>query len=165
MSSNLDQRIGENLVTMRGEMTQKALADLMREKGHKWSQATVWAAEKGDRAIKLTEAHDLSTVLGGRLDQLLQLPREVGYQKIIQRRYNDWYDAREALEVAIRKYEDARLWLRQWIEMGREKGVGEHGEWYQEYAEESVTSIAEPIEGEALEEYSKRMEQGNGERP
>lgn len=60
----MDRLIGENLVAMRGEMSQKALADAMRDKGHKWSQSTVWAVEKGDRPLKLTEAHDLEDLLG-----------------------------------------------------------------------------------------------------
>lgn len=44
-------------------MSQKALADAMRGRGHKWSQSTVWAAEKGDRPLKLSEARDLEDLL------------------------------------------------------------------------------------------------------
>jgi hypothetical protein len=52
-------------------MTQQALANEMRERGHKWSQATVWSVEKGERPIRLTEAVDVAEILGLRVDHLL----------------------------------------------------------------------------------------------
>lgn len=44
-------------------MSQQALADLMRARGWKWSQATVWAVEKGERPLRLAEATDLAELL------------------------------------------------------------------------------------------------------
>lgn len=35
----------------------------MRMRGHKWSQATVWAVEKGERGVRLAESADLAEVL------------------------------------------------------------------------------------------------------
>ncbi|WP_061962273.1 helix-turn-helix domain-containing protein [Demequina flava] len=58
-----DAQIGRNLATFRGERSQKYLAEKMRSRGWKWSQATVWAIEKGERPLKLAEAHDLVAVL------------------------------------------------------------------------------------------------------
>lgn len=58
-----DQWIGRNVATYRGEMSQQALADAMRERGWKWSQATVWSVEKGERPVRLSEAFDLAAVL------------------------------------------------------------------------------------------------------
>lgn len=59
-----DEEIGRNVVRLRGTITQKDLAERMRERGWKWSQATVWAVEKGDRPLRLAEAEDLSDILG-----------------------------------------------------------------------------------------------------
>lgn len=44
-------------------MSQDALAEKMRSLGHKWSKATVWSVEKGERPLKLSEAMDLCTIL------------------------------------------------------------------------------------------------------
>lgn len=44
-------------------MTQQALADVMKARGWKWSQATVWSIEKGERPLRLAEAVDLVDVL------------------------------------------------------------------------------------------------------
>lgn len=45
-------------------MSQDALAQRMRERGFKWSQATVWSVENGDRPLRLTEAIELSDIFG-----------------------------------------------------------------------------------------------------
>lgn len=39
----------------------------MRARGHKWSQATVWSVEKGDRPLRYLEAVDLAEVLGAEI--------------------------------------------------------------------------------------------------
>lgn len=59
-----NQQIGKNLERLRNGMSQEALAKNMREFGHKWSKATVWAVERGDRPLKLTEANDLLRIFG-----------------------------------------------------------------------------------------------------
>src|SRR5699024_11486957 len=63
-SENLDfdQRVGRNIMKFRGDKSQQALAERMRDKGFKWSQATVWATEKGDRPIRLSEVIVLSEI-------------------------------------------------------------------------------------------------------
>lgn len=54
--------IGQIVQEWRGERSQQAIADEMRDRGHRWSQATVWSVEKGDRPLKLTEAADLADI-------------------------------------------------------------------------------------------------------
>lgn len=71
-----DRQIGANLVRIRDGMSQNDLALKMRERGHKWSAATVWAIEKGERPLKLAEATDVISILGidlhYGLDELLE---------------------------------------------------------------------------------------------
>ncbi|MDH6237041.1 hypothetical protein [Cryobacterium sp. CG_9.6] len=59
-----DQQIGRNMAAFRGEMSQKELASQMRTLGWKWSQATVWSIEKGERPLRLAEAEDVTQILG-----------------------------------------------------------------------------------------------------
>lgn len=68
MKSSRDAEIGAIVAQRRKAldgMTQQALADAMRErdKAHKWSQATVWGLEKGERALRAAEVDDLARVL------------------------------------------------------------------------------------------------------
>lgn len=58
-----DKQIGQNLARLRGAMSQKDLAVAMRERGHKWAQATVWNVERGERPLRLVEATALADVL------------------------------------------------------------------------------------------------------
>ena len=64
MSTEQDRHIGQTMAILRGDKTQQAVADEMRQRGWRWSQSTVWSVEKGDRALRLAEAEDLSAVLG-----------------------------------------------------------------------------------------------------
>ncbi|GAA4342084.1 helix-turn-helix domain-containing protein [Microbacterium rhizosphaerae] len=59
-----DELIGRNLTVLRGTMSQKELAERMRKLGFKWSQATVWSIEKGERPLRLTESEALGSVFG-----------------------------------------------------------------------------------------------------
>jgi len=59
-----DEEIGRAVVALRGDRSQQALANAMRERGWKWSQATVWSIETGERPLRLAEAEDLASVLG-----------------------------------------------------------------------------------------------------
>lgn len=58
-----DEQIGKNLQRLRGELSQKDLAVAMRKAGYKWSQATVWSVEQGERPLRLTEAEELARIL------------------------------------------------------------------------------------------------------
>ncbi|MBW9121218.1 hypothetical protein JNB63_14055 [Microbacterium trichothecenolyticum] len=72
-----DEQIGANLIRIRNGLSQKDLADAMRARGFKWSQATVWAVEKGERPLRLTEAEGLGVVLRINPDLLLATPEEL----------------------------------------------------------------------------------------
>ncbi len=72
-----DAEIGTNLTRIRGSRSQKDVADAMRDRGFKWSQATVWSVEKGERPLRLTEAQALGSVLRVNHDLLLAQPEEL----------------------------------------------------------------------------------------
>lgn len=61
--SDLDKRIGDNLKRLRGDKSQDDIALAMKERGFKWSQATVWNVERGERPLRLAEARVLVEVL------------------------------------------------------------------------------------------------------
>lgn len=65
-----DEQIGKNFQAIRGEMTQEELAKKMREQGYKWSKATVWAIEKGERPLKVAEAAEVLRCLGMPADDI-----------------------------------------------------------------------------------------------
>lgn len=58
-----DKQIGQNLAVLRGSVTQKELAERMKSRGWKWSQATVWTVETGERPLRLAEAQDIAEIL------------------------------------------------------------------------------------------------------
>lgn len=86
-----------NVARLRGERSQKGVADAMRERGWKWSQATVWAIEKGERPLRLVEADDLATVLGVHLHNLLQVSDVAEVDS----------EVRTHVETVVREYEGA----------------------------------------------------------
>lgn len=45
-------------------LSQKQLAQLMREADYKWSQATVWSIESGSRDLRWSEGVTLRTAIG-----------------------------------------------------------------------------------------------------
>lgn len=75
-SADMDDRvIGARAKALRLHAGQKQdqVADYMRAKGCKWSKATVWAVETGERPLKLTEACLLLECLTGSYR-----PRDIG---------------------------------------------------------------------------------------
>lgn len=73
--ANRDELIGQNLSRIRGGVSQAELAREMKDRGFKWSQATVWAVEKGERPLRLAEAVALMEILDlERVEELLALP-------------------------------------------------------------------------------------------
>lgn len=73
--SDTDARIGKRLQELRRDTSQANLAAAMAERGHKWSQATVWSVETGKRPLRLTEANDVAGVLGITVQDLLAQDR------------------------------------------------------------------------------------------
>lgn len=70
--SDTDARIGKRLQELRGETSQAVLGAAMAERGHKWSQATVWSVESAKRPLRLAEAEDVAEILGVAVGDLLQ---------------------------------------------------------------------------------------------
>lgn len=66
-----DVGIGKNLARLRGNTTQAELAAAMKSRGWKWVQSTVAAVEKGERPLRLREAHDLERILHTAVNELL----------------------------------------------------------------------------------------------
>lgn len=100
MATARDQLIGQAVIALRGDQTQQAVADAMRERGWKWSQATVWSVEKGDRPLRLAEAGDLAEVLGASVNDLLldETEREIeGHARWVSRQ-------RGTIEGATQQY-------------------------------------------------------------
>ncbi|WP_433721096.1 helix-turn-helix domain-containing protein [Microbacterium laevaniformans] len=78
MSSH-DELIGTNLARLRQGMSQTELAKHMRERGHKWTQPTVVAIEKGERPLRMSEAVDASEALGADLYDLVKYPASLDF--------------------------------------------------------------------------------------
>jgi transcriptional regulator with XRE-family HTH domain len=78
-----ERLIGVTVSVLRDGMPQQTVADAMRERGHRWSQSTVWSIEKGERRLLLSEAADLAEVLDVPVDALLKRPDEIGLQSDI----------------------------------------------------------------------------------
>lgn len=82
-----DEQIGRNLVALRGDLSQKELADRMRKRGFKWSQATVWAIEKGERPLRLTESAALEAIFD--IYEVLAAPKAEFDRKVSVRAFYD----------------------------------------------------------------------------
>lgn len=105
--SERDVEVGRNLATSRGSMSQQALADEMNARGWgKWSQATVWAVEKGRRPLKVTEAEELADILCLSLAGLLSSSEE---ETPLEKRIRHLWDERQGLLGALTTYERNRL--------------------------------------------------------
>ncbi|MBX9243428.1 helix-turn-helix transcriptional regulator [Actinotalea ferrariae] len=107
MDSPRDKAIGENVVRLRGPLSQAALADAMRARGWKWSQATVWSVEQGERPLRLAEAVDLAGLLECEIEDLIALD----YQMMLTMGARKVRESAHALERAIGDYHIARMAL------------------------------------------------------
>ena len=102
-----DEQIGRNLAQLRGDMSQKDLAAEMRKRGWKWSQATVWSIEKGERPLRLAEAQDIVALMEADLWLLTLEEATVRAARRAQRVEL----AEAALKEAIREFDEARYFL------------------------------------------------------
>ena len=101
----------------------------MRERGWKWSQATVWAVEKGDRPLRLAEANDLGAILKKPVGAFMYSPGEHEIEKADKR----LQESRKALEEALTSYLHGRIRMAQLLDAARRRGedlgrVGRAGE-------------------------------------
>ncbi|QYF98103.1 hypothetical protein [Microbacterium sp. PAMC21962] len=103
-----DEQVGRNLAALRGTVSQKDLAAAMRELGFKWSQATVWSIEKGERPLRLVEAQALGVALGKSNAWLLVSSNAASDAMSAGMRAAKLHDA--LLEL-IEQYQEARMGL------------------------------------------------------
>lgn len=136
-----DENIGANVAVLRGEISQKDLASRMRERGWKWSQATVWSVEKGERPLRLAEAADLAEILDQSIHVLLSGAEPTRVHKAAQ----DVAAAESRLRSAIREYEQCRFELALLLDhvesSGHNKAIGES--WIDVSAWEVVNRLHE----------------------
>lgn len=95
-----DEQIGQRLAILRGSESQSGLAVRMRDRGFKWSQATVWSIEKGERPLRFSEAVELSALLGYQLEQLIGDELDLQMQVLFVKPYAA---ARSSVVTKIRK--------------------------------------------------------------
>jgi len=117
--TSLDERIGSNIVRFRADRSQQSLADAMRDREWKWSQATVWSVETGERPLRLSEAIDLAEVLGIMLPALLALPEEA----LVHESMHQCRKAHDALKVTATAYLEATLHVQVSLDQARDAGV------------------------------------------
>ncbi len=122
-----DHFIGAAVTALRGEMTQQALAAAMRSKGWKWSQATVWSVEKGERPLRLGEAADLAEILGTRLDSFLKQPDWLVHDQRLTEATREIQDAYRAIAANTELMIGARRRLEQLMRTGKTYSVAAAG--------------------------------------
>lgn len=165
--SDRDVLVGQNLAKLRGDRTQQDIAEAMREAGYKWSQATVWSVEKGERPIRLSEAESLASILKCTIDRML-LPDQDA--ELVSRLWNFEHDlvivGRE-LAKSARDYEDRALALRFVID-DISKRMAEMPAAMQPKiqrkiadAERQLRNTAEKIVGQKLAEYRSAFDDGD----
>lgn len=136
-----DEQIGRNLAQLRGEMSQKELAAEMRRRGWKWSQATVWSIEKGERPLRLTEAQEVAAIFEADLwlltleEATLRATRRVRRVELAER----------ALREAIQEYDEARFNLAHELD----DATSDYAEAMGQYVEMSAAVIVESEHREA----------------
>lgn len=102
-----DEDIGRNLAQLRGDRTQQEIAEAMRSMGYKWSQATVWSVEKGERPLRLSEAMDVARVLDVDISDLFSTEQESVFRSALR----EMGQARKRLEEAAASYENHQIIL------------------------------------------------------
>lgn len=105
------EKVGKNLAAMRGSTTQKELANEMQKRGYNWVPATVWAAEAGERKIKIDEAKVLSEILEGSLDDFFSDPEETEYLNKLRESHSQVWDDFKSLEQHLSLYFVSRAHL------------------------------------------------------
>lgn len=98
-----DEQIGKRLNALRGDMSQAALAAAMADRGHKWSQATVWSVETGKRPLRLAEAQDVSAALDVSVTELLRKDRVEEAARAARSEIGGLLDALDMLEIAAHR--------------------------------------------------------------
>ncbi|MHA7153626.1 helix-turn-helix domain-containing protein [Arthrobacter sp. TMN-50] len=103
-----DREIGLNVTVLRGDRTQKAIADEMGNLGVKWSQTTVWEIEQGKRSLKAREVMALAHVLKVPVQNLFGQSVMSQMRNVIESRIRKVKAAEIAASSAVEKYALAR---------------------------------------------------------
>ena len=143
-----DKQIGLNLVTFRGDMSQKDLALRMRTLGWKWSQATVWSIETGERPLRLAEATDLAQILHTHVSRLTGTEVEAALEQLSRQ----VEEAQQTLRTNLRAYRHAQFALAAAADRALEQGVD------LPFAGAMIESSLRTTPGDVLE--SMRRQQG-----
>lgn len=100
-----DQRLGLNVRTLRElkGLSQRAIAEKMRQRGHSWHQQTVLKAEAGTRPVRFAEAVDLAAILHTSLDRLTWAPAEARAADLLHMRGRQVRASGEAAALAVQQ--------------------------------------------------------------
>lgn len=168
-----DEEIGQAVARLRSKrnLTQQALADVMRQRGHKWSQATVWSIEKGERPLRLAEAVGMAEALEASFTELLQPAEGSLLEDAVLEAVNAGY----ALRRETQRYLSAQVRIRQLrargVELGGESPVAP---WLEATSTEppstwvnSASSLADvaSLRRQGVEAVPKAEEGFTGDRP
>jgi transcriptional regulator with XRE-family HTH domain len=134
-----DEQIGRNLAKFREERgkSQKDLADAMKSAGWKWSQATVWAVEKGDRPLRLAEAEDVASILEMPSIYLTYADKASTAELSASR----MHAAYKALKEAFDRYEDAQMLLAITADEAADDLTGRQVEGFRDWITQSPIAV------------------------
>lgn len=158
-----DEAIGENVRRLRGNVSQTELADRMRNRGHRWSQPTVVSVEKGERALRLTEAVDLAALLDAPIQMFAAPNAEVSIAST--RRVLS--DARSELQDAAARYDNARVEYKWAVFAAIDAGgvpnerAATRDDWMRDSPEDVIRRFRETsdalLDQESVDEYFDRV--------
>lgn len=103
------EHIANNLTRLRGSISQKKLADMMKERGYNWVQSTVWSVENNKRDLKLDEGIDLAEILGVKVEALVTPGFENEGERLLDREREKLREAWEGAVEAINNLHKKRL--------------------------------------------------------
>lgn len=103
-----DKRVGRNIVHFRDGMSQQDLAIKMRQRGFRWSQATIWSVEKGERPVRLSEVAALSEILDKPTDSFFLEEHAMNQVDSIAMALEKLLDAQQWLEYSLKIWLQAR---------------------------------------------------------
>lgn len=115
-----DALIGRNVARLRGDRAQQWLADEMRKRGWRWSQATVWSVEQGTRPLRLAEAQALASIMKVPLQRLFEQERVALAMVGVRLAADEVSDAFEAAVGALSDLLGAQEWLASRIDEAQE---------------------------------------------
>jgi hypothetical protein len=139
----------------------------MRSAGYKWSQATVWSVEKGERRpLRLAEAVDLAQIFDRDVSVLLQREAEAVLIEGIGAQMRRVGESMEAIGEAVRSYEREKKALRNQLSMAETSlGLGQLRDDFKydlkEQQERAEMIFAIP----AVKLAQQAPEESNGEHP